>query len=267
MTEENVVIEEEIIIPSDNNITSSLDRLNGILSSLLLSSSREIRLDANTIDPPSLTDWSIDSFRQMIRGIHRLITQSDSNIHVYLPLKCQDIRHSFVTNEALFRYERAVDSLTVEIFYQVFHTAKKKEFTHTHSFLSVSDINNLVDQLVDFIIGIYFKRVLCPECLKLIDSADELCHYCSFHKLRNEYAIERQWMTDGIDMNADCCICQNPVYNTRLKCGHPIHHTCLIQLSPFQWFYSDTTETRKLKCPMCRQPLTEYDINRYFKCR
>ena len=55
-------------------------------------------------------------------------------------------------------------------------------------------------------------------------------------------------------------ICQESVYDTRLKCGHWLHHTCLLQLNSERWF----DDMIDIKCPICRQHLTDSDKNRFF---
>lgn len=227
----------------------------------LSSFSRQLNLGLQTISAALSDFFEMDAFQKIIETIYENLLSANSSIHIYLPIKCEDVQHTFITNEALFKHNRLLHVIDVEIFYSVFHISKKKEFTFSISFPLDPETPN---QIIEWFFSIYHKYKLCPECLKLIKNDEDLCTTCSFHKMRNEFAIQKKW-ADVNTIGGNCCICCSPVYNTKLKCGHYFHHVCIIQLSPFQWFNNESTETKKLKCPMCRTMLTEYDINRYFR--
>lgn len=205
----------------------------------------------------------ISTFKKMIEVICENIIKSDTNVHLYLPMKCEDIQHTFIVNEIIFRYDKNEETVSLDLFYSVFGITKNKEFVHTHNL----EPNDLSESVVDIIFGFFYNYKLCPECLRLIEKSNELCSRCSYHKIRNVFGITKKWEKDRTSPYENCSICCHPVYNTKLQCGHYIHHTCVIQMSPFQWFYGELVETRRLKCPLCRKMLTEYDINRYFRCK
>lgn len=203
----------------------------------------------------------IHTFQKLIESICDSILKSEHNVHLYLPMKCEDMNHTFLVNEILFRYDKLETLVHLDIYYNVFHTMKKQEFIFTYTMEKIE----LTEKVVEFIFSIFFHYKLCVECLKLIKDEGELCSICTLHKYRNVYAKEKGWLNE---QSSNCSICCCPVYNTKLQCGHYIHHTCLIQLLPFQWYYpSDIQTIKKLKCPLCRQSLTEYDLNRYFRCK
>lgn len=238
-----------------------MDTVEESLDIILSSLSRQLNLGLQNMSVLS-TCFEISAFRKIIQAIYDNLLSAHTNIHIYLPVKCEDVQHTFLTTEALFKHDRLLNSIDVEVFYNVFHLSKKKEFSTSTTF-PVGPQST--EKIVEYLFGLYYKYKLCPECLKLVEGDQELCNTCSFHKMRNTFAVEKKWV--GADSIADCCICCNPVYNTKLKCGHYLHHTCIIQLSPYQWFNTESNDLRKLKCPMCRTALTEYDINRYFRCK
>lgn len=238
-----------------DDITENLDI---ILSSL----SRQLNLGLLNMSVLS-SCFEIDAFKKIIQAIYDNLLSTNSSIHVYLPLKCEDVQHTFITTEVLFKHDRLLHLIDIQVFYSVFHISKKKEFSIS---TTIPIETQTPDKIMEYLFSLYYKYKLCPECLKLIEDDQDLCTTCSFHKMRNNFAVENKWV-ERDSIGGNCCICCNPVYNTKLKCGHYLHHICVIQLSPFQWFNTDDSDMKKLKCPMCRTILTEYDINRYFRCK
>lgn len=126
-----------------------------------------------------------------------------------------------------------------------------------------------VDAILDEFWSVLWNYRPCSECacqLLRIDG-DPLCQQCQIHRQRNEWGIARGFMTD----HYTCPVCIEPVYNTRLSCGHFIHRTCFIKMSPVVWF--PTKEDREathdiisqcLRCPLCRTNLSVSDVDVFF---
>lgn len=209
----------------------------------------------------------MSKFKKLIETVCETVVQSDTNVHLYLPMKCEDMNHTFLVNEILFRYEKAEEIVHMDVFYSVFHLVKKKEFIYTQGL----DPDEMKKDVLELIFRLFYHYKLCPECLRLVErDTTELCEGCSFRRLRNVFGADRGWLkeNDGVqEAYENCFICCHPVYHTRLQCGHYVHHTCLVEMLPCQWFSGEIGDMKKLRCAVCRKPLTEYDVNRYFRCK
>lgn len=106
--------------------------------------------------------------------------------------------------------------------------------------------------VVDAIFDIFWSYRPCPECLRLVLKTADVCEVCKYHKMRQQFGLKRGYIT----ALAMCPICQEPVYHTRLECGHYIHHSCVIGLH--------ARTPVDMKCPVCRQNISTSDKNRFF---
>jgi hypothetical protein len=198
------------------------------------------------------TDDELNSFSFLFEKIMKdisLLTQT-KNVSCKIYLNCENIENTYIIHEIDIHLKYQMES-KIDIYYNVFHLSEKVQL-----FTSLKFEYENKEKLIHFIFDIFWSYKLCPECLSLIENKNELCYDCTFHKMRQQYGLLKKYIHE----HHKCMICQEHVYNTKLQCGHYIHHTCLLQLHSYQWFY----ETIDIKCGLCRQNLTEYDKHKYF---
>lgn len=116
------------------------------------------------------------------------------------------------------------------------------------------------EDVIHAIFHCVYKMNLCQECFALTDSPHRLCSKCVAHKIREEYGRIFLNMQQG----EICAICQEIVYTTRLTCGHFFHKTCMVRLNKSRWFSDYCLQTGAIRCPLCRQKLTEEDAYEFF---
>lgn len=75
---------------------------------------------------------------------------------------------------------------------------------------------------------------MCPDCCRL--NKTEECEHCVVFR-----AFAREKQTAHV-----CGICQEETHRVILECRHAFHKACLMKMDPDH-----------LKCPMCRQPVSE----------
>lgn len=191
----------------------------------------------------------LESYEELINRLIESIG-NENDVKVKLDMGCMDIDGVFKINEVCFEMGEEPDTILIVIRYNVIHCYKDAEIE------SDIEIESSDKNKADKVFELLWKYKPCPECLFLISKTEDVCKTCLFHKMRQQYGILKEYITNI----ETCMICQENVYDTKLKCGHWIHHTCLIKMNPERWF----DETIELKCPLCREKLTDEDINRYF---
>lgn len=183
----------------------------------------------------------------MVAHLETLLEKTDV-FHFY----CEDPDHNFATS--CFEWEKTKDKYDMTLYYRVFHcdydTSMSYEFT---------GIEN-ARQMVDAVFHAIFDLRLCKECFYLTDHPDQFCQKCLSHKIRDEYARKYRQSLPTIE----CAICLEQVYSPRLSCGHYFHKTCFVKQNRGSWFCEDTTPD--IRCPMCREHLTESDKSDFFLC-
>jgi hypothetical protein len=193
-----------------------------------------------------------DSFSFLLENLMKSISSLTQYNHVSckIYMNCENIENTFLMNEIEVHLKSQMES-SIDIYYNVFRLSEKMELLTTLKFQFENK-----EKLIDFIFEILWSYKLCPECLNIIKNKDELCYDCTFHKMRQQYGLLKKYINE----HYKCMICQENVYNTKLQCGHYIHHTCLLQLHSHKWF----SDNIQMKCGICRQYLTESDKYKYF---
>lgn len=190
-------------------------------------------------------DFFIDS---MVLITEKFI-EFDINIRLCLTVYCENIFHEFVIREIEIKYD-TTEIVMVYYYYNIFHMSKN-DSCHKKFFLK-TEIRKIFDELFEM----SWKYRLCMECTSLIPKENGLCSKCIYHKYRQEYGIKKGIISE----HNTCMICHENVYNTRLECGHSIHHKCLIRLNPNKWY----DKNLNIKCCICRQTLSDTDVHKYF---
>jgi hypothetical protein len=201
----------------------------------------------NTIDDDETEDAysELSQYFQTIREILHKVP----GILVKVSMQCSNVTNTFRLREVKLLHQD--NELTLTILYSVYKANKN------HILSSTRECG--ADALpMDVVFDALWKYVLCPECLDLMPSSMDVCRACQIHKIRQLYGVQKGYITE----HATCMICHELVYHTRLQCGHAVHHTCVLNLNDHQWY----TPSLSLPCPLCRQPMTEHDKNRFFLC-
>lgn len=169
---------------------------------------------------------------------------------IKIGMLCTDVDNTFVARDLKLVSHDGERAWELTVYYNVFHHSKHEEFTAVLEIPATSKIEAIFD--------VFWSYKLCPECLVLVKKNDDVCEDCTFHKMRQQYGMQKKFITE----HHVCMICQDPVYHTRLQCGHPMHHTCILGLNPHKWY--TPADPGNILCPACRQPFTDSDKNRFF---
>jgi hypothetical protein len=208
-----------------------------------------------------------DIIEQLFQGIkdatttlntdqHGISVMSENNVTMHttaiikLTIKCNDVENTFLTNEIrICPSDEDEDVVEITVFYYVYHLSQDDEFSTT---IEVAQDTCKADAIFE----ILWNYKLCPECLKLVKKTEEVCGDCLYHKMRQQYGLKKQF----IETLDTCTICQDPVYNNKLQCGHSIHRSCILGLNTKTWY----DKTVCIQCPVCRKELSAHDKNRFF---
>lgn len=171
---------------------------------------------------------------------------------IKIGMQCTDVDNTFVARDLKLVSQDGERAWELTVYYNVFHHSKHEEFNAVLEIPATSKIDAIFD--------IFWSYKLCPECLTLIKKNDDVCEDCTFHKMRQQYGMQKKFITE----HHVCMICQEAVYHTRLQCGHAMHHACILGLNPHKWY--SPAESSDIRCPACRQPFTDSDKNRFFTC-
>ena len=193
----------------------------------------------------------LESYEKLIDSLtEKLFTDnSEDVVQVQLDLGCMNADDTYKINRVSFETGEEEGTIMLIIYYNVIHCSRD-------DMISDIEINIKEHNRTEMVFELLWNYKLCPECLFLIKKEEDVCKTCLFHKIRQQYGIRKGYITEI----ETCMICQEPVYNTRLHCGHWVHRTCIIQLNTGRWY----DESLELKCPMCRQDLTEQDEEQFF---
>lgn len=168
---------------------------------------------------------------------------------IKLEINCRDVEDTFTVHDIKMIQRTDEKCLEMTVYYTVCRLSKDDELKVTVQLPDTTD-------KVDVIFELFWNYKLCPECLLLVKKEKDVCEDCMFHKMRQQYGLKKGYISEL----HTCCICQDPVYHTRLQCNHYVHHTCLLKLNPYKYF----RRCEDIKCPICRRPLTQSDKNRFF---
>lgn len=100
-----------------------------------------------------------------------------------------------------------------------------------------------INQAIKDVFCFPLEYSVCTECGNLLYKKEE-CFSCTFFKSYNQFHQREECI---------CAICQDPVFRTKLACGHLFHYTCLTKMSP-----------EAAKCPVCRSNLTMDEMEHLF---
>jgi Ring finger domain len=122
-------------------------------------------------------------------------------------------------------------------------------YTLTPKTASISDLLIVLYQWL-------WTSTVCIECYELIPCTNRLCFSCSSYQIFWEIGLEIQTaMTVPM-----CSICFEPVFHSRLQCGHYFHKKCFIGINKQNWYHHEDD----YNCPLCRQTITSRDISNFF---
>jgi len=119
--------------------------------------------------------------------------------------------------------------------------------------------NLVADNVISLLNGIYhwlWDSSVCMECFKLIPLCNRLCFSCDSYRIFWEFGVLHQKI---INIPV-CSICFEPVFHSKLSCGHYFHKTCFIQMNKSNWF----NEEDEYQCPLCRNTISNIDQSNYF---
>lgn len=191
-----------------------------------------------------------ETFVTTMKDIIEKMIVVDYNIKFKLYVQCENIENTYMITEIVVESMPLSDTIIANYYYNVYH------YSTDELYIKKIFMKNEIEKVIEFFFELCWNYKLCPECIHLINKENSLCENCMFHKLRQEYGIKKGYKIS----HESCMICKDVVYNTQLACGHYIHQTCLLQLNPKKWFEKNI----EIKCGICRQSITEYDINKYF---
>lgn len=193
----------------------------------------------------------LESYEKLIDNLTEKLFEkvNEDVVQVQLDLGCMNVENTFLINRVSFENGDDADTIVIVIYYNVIHCSKD-------DLISDIEIKREEKNRTEMVFDLLWEYKLCPECLFLIKKEEDVCKTCLFHKIRQQYGLRKGYIKEI----ETCMICQEPVYDTRLHCGHYAHKTCIIKLNPSKW-YDDTLE---LKCPVCRQEFTEQDEENFF---
>jgi RNA polymerase subunit RPABC4/transcription elongation factor Spt4 len=196
----------------------------------------------------------LESYEKLIDSLtEKLFKDENENVvQVQLDLGCMNSEDTFKINRVSFETSEEENTIVLVIYYNVIHCSRDDLISE----IEIDMKNEENNKRTEMIFELLWNYKPCPECLYLIKKEEDVCKTCLFHKIRQQYGIRKGYITEI----ETCMICQEPVYNTRIHCGHWVHQTCLIKLNPSRWY----DESLEIKCPICREELNEEDEDRYF---
>ena len=205
-----------------------------------------------------------DTIEKLIQHVDTLIQRKSEKEEDFLPLipvlafRCENVERTFMISNVEITQESDEDEEEQEyglyLSYHVLHCS------YHHSMEHVVRGKKNATEIVHAIFHCLFDYHLCQECFQLTRHPEKLCHECIPYKLRDEYG--RQFR--GRECSETCTICLEPVYSSRLACGHFFHKTCFVRQNPQQWYSSSDEYSMEIHCPLCRAAITDQDKNTFF---
>lgn len=171
------------------------------------------------------------------------IDQINSNI-IYLCAVDKD--NTFQINYIDLRYNDMENKFTFRINYSVLLLQSLKNHSFDYTELEKFDTKK---DVIEHIFEILWKNQLCKECFTI---CRKQCIACHVMKCFWQHGIEKKYA----DSYPICTICLEPVYHSRLACGHYFHPYCICNMV-------NTSDSDELRCPNCRSPFTKRDKARF----
>ena len=148
----------------------------------------------------------------------------------------------------------------VEMTYYVIHCDPDNHL-YTTLYTLPPDTEFSMRDVMDKFFHLLWTHTVCSECYRPVELVENtmtapLCPDCYPVRMFFLWGMLHQ-KTETIPM---CCICLEPVFHSRLRCGHMVHKTCFIRVGNHRWFHQDN----EYHCPMCRTKITRSDQQNYF---
>jgi len=192
-----------------------------------------------------------DYYQRVIQALPSDHTKCDVMIN------CDDVNHRFHIDKLSLQREEGNTTNGVQWKNYISYYPMKSSVNSILYFDLPTDSS--VPHILDRLFEILWKYQMCNECFYLIPMEYELCGHCRPSKMFWEYGLSKQY----IEHIPQCMICLEPVYKSKLECGHYVHRTCFIQMNPHDHF-EDEDDLGNLTCPCCRRLITTKDKITYF---
>jgi hypothetical protein len=203
-------------------------------------------------DPPCTTATTL-RLRALV--IHTIETKLNSlrrpGRMVGLPFRClsrnRDFQVEYLEITRRSSETTLLPSYRVEVLYNI---SKGCRGIHSVDMVHVFTTASAAE-MVDVLMNIVWSYELCLDCYSIYAPGEEDgCKTCLPQRLMAECRT-----TEGDSWPPSCGICMEPVYRTRLSCGHFIHRGCLRRMNPFDYFDEIIDRIVVLRCPLCRKTL------------
>lgn len=113
-----------------------------------------------------------------------------------------------------------------------------------------------IQDVMDFFYQVLWDYSPCIECYHLTPKSNPLCVACIPSRIMYLWGKTK----NRIASLPLCAICFDPVFHSRLHCGHSMHKMCVNRLNPHSWYDYQL----ELRCPLCREALNDQDKYEYF---
>lgn len=168
-------------------------------------------------------------------------------------IHCYNVNHTFCISKLFFKKKTHPEDTMLHAYISYYPIKSSSDAVLFQDLISDSSVPNVVNAMFD----ILWTYQLCNECYYLIPSnQSSICKHCQPSKLFWEYGLSRGY----VEYIPQCMICLDPVYSSKLDCGHYVHRTCFIQMNPKDQYENNL----EIKCPCCRQSITIRDKSNYF---
>jgi len=159
--------------------------------------------------------------------------------------------HDRTYRTAAFRIYYEKEEYRGEMEYSVIKCCSDTILYHTLE-KTTTTINDLLISLYKWL----WTSTICIECYTLIPCNTKLCFSCSSYQIFWEIGLEIQTALT-VPM---CSICFEPVFHSRLQCGHYFHKKCFIGINKRNWYHDEDD----FNCPLCRHAISQTDISNFF---
>lgn len=219
---------------------------------------QESTLDKDTSLPvpnfTSYTDWK-EFLLKKLRDMKECAESAESSSRdgppsLLIPWTVPCPSHDFIMDKIVVDYcsSSAVNDAGLYTVYFEYYVPHCIQDTFLTKFKEIPEQN-----VPDFIRNVFFTSRTCKECFRLTWASDKICHRCGVYKFWSD-APEEQ-----------CCICLDPVYFSKLHCGHKIHRECFVRTSTSDlWFDDSFPSTTSLRCCICREKCSQIDLLAFF---
>jgi hypothetical protein len=180
--------------------------------------------------------------------------ESFSRPHKEFNIICINNDETFQTKSITIYQDDHDDTFLGIVKYRVIKCDNETTISYTIEDENLSSITMLLHSFFRLL----WTSSICNECFGIVIKPEVMCKDCQPMKILYSYGIVHNYITNH--SVPTCSICFDPVYYSKLKCGHYVHKTCMINMNTSNWFrYED-----EYKCPICRTILTEDDKIQFF---